>query len=135
MRLLDSRRLTGANLFLARPGAVVDVAVDGDDVELLSAAWRRHARRLLEELDWPVELAVRPFEGGVSLALAAPEDGLYAATELNEAALDAAREHSRFPDIPRHRQQHGNCKLKFKLQHHAALSEHYQNVNKFRREF
>lgn len=92
MRVLDSRRLTGPSLFLSRPGAVTDVSVREEDVELLVAAWRRHAKRLLDDLDWPVELGVRPFDGGVSLALAAPEDGLYAATELNEAALDAARD-------------------------------------------
>ena len=92
MRVLDSRRLTGPSLFLSRPGAVTDVSVREEDIELLVAAWRRHAKRLLEDLDWPVELSVRPFDGGVSLALAAPEDGLYAATELNEAALDAARD-------------------------------------------
>ena len=92
MRLLDSRRLTGANLFLSGPGAVIDVAVDDRDGELLVAAWRRHVRYLLEDIDWSGELAVRPFKGGVSLAIAAPPDGLYTATELNEAAWEAARD-------------------------------------------
>ena len=92
MRLLDSRRLTGANLFLSGPGAVIDVAVDDRDGELLVAAWRRHVRYLLEDIDWSPDLAVRPFEGGVSLAIAAPPDGLYTATELNEAAWEAARD-------------------------------------------
>lgn len=92
MRLLDSRRLTGASLFLSGPGAVIDVAVNDDDRDLLAAAWRRHVSRLLHELDWPVVVAVRPFDGGLSLAIAAPEDGLYTATELNEAAWDAARD-------------------------------------------
>lgn len=92
MRLLDSRRLTGAGLMLKAPGAVIDVAVDDDERELLVAAWRRHAARLLRELDWPVVTVDRAFAGGVSLALEAPVDGLYAATELNEAAFDAARD-------------------------------------------
>ena len=35
-------------------------------------------------------LAVRPFAGGVSLALTAPIDALYAATDVNEAAWEAA---------------------------------------------
>jgi UDP-N-acetylmuramyl tripeptide synthase len=93
MRLLDSRRLTGANLFLPRAGAVLDIAVADEDRDLLCAAWTRHARRLLAELDWEdEELALRPFAGGVSLALSAPADGLYTATELNEAAWEAARD-------------------------------------------
>ena len=93
MRLLDSRRLTGANFLLPRAGAVMDIAVSDQERELLIAAWRLHARRLLEELDWDDEqLAVRPFDGGVSLALSAPEDGLYTATELNETAYEAARD-------------------------------------------
>lgn len=92
MHLLDSRRLTGASMFLDLPGAVLDLAVADDEKTLLAEAWRLHARRLLEELDWPVQLATRPFEGGLSVALAAPRDGLYTATELNEAAWDAARD-------------------------------------------
>ncbi|WP_439101093.1 Mur ligase family protein, partial [Congregibacter sp.] len=36
--------------------------------------------------------AVRPFDGGVSLGLSAPVDGLYTATELNETAFEAARD-------------------------------------------
>ncbi|WP_439106050.1 Mur ligase family protein [Congregibacter sp.] len=93
MRLLDSRRLTGANFLLSGPGAVLDISVDDSDRELLIAAWRRHAKRLLGQLDWDdEELAVRPFDGGVSLALSAPLDGLYTATELNETAYEAARD-------------------------------------------
>jgi cyanophycin synthetase len=93
MHLLDSRRLTGPNLFSERPGAVIDVAVAEDDVELLVAAWRRHARRLLDDLEWAEEqLVSRPFAGGVSLAVSAPADGLYTATELNETAWEAARD-------------------------------------------
>jgi hypothetical protein len=36
--------------------------------------------------------ARRPFAGGVSLAVSAPADGLYTATELNETAWEAARD-------------------------------------------
>lgn len=93
MRLLDSRRLTGANLLLQRPGAVLDIAVSDDLRELLVAAWKRHAQRLLDELDWGREtLVARPFLGGVSLGLSAPIDGLYTATELNETAWEGARD-------------------------------------------
>ena len=91
MKLLDSRRLTGPGLLLDGPGAVLDVSLGGNDAEQLISAWRRAAQRLLRDVGWADErLAVRHFEGGVSLALTAPVDGLYAATDLNERAWEAA---------------------------------------------
>jgi len=93
MRLLDSRRLTGASLFLGGPGAVIDVTVDEEDRGVLVAAWEHHARRLVADLAWAEnEFTARSFDGGVSLALAGPVDGLYTATEVNEAAWEAARD-------------------------------------------
>src|SRR4030042_7187568 len=91
MDVLDSRRLTGPGLLLDCPGAVLDVRLGGQDPDQAIAAWRNAARRLLAEVGWAdEELATRRFPGGVSLALTAPVDGLYAATELNERAWEAA---------------------------------------------
>ena len=88
--VLDSRRLTGPGVLLDVPGAVIDVRLEGS-VEPAIAAWRRSAGHLLEEVGWGNETLVsRRFPGGVSLALTAPVDGLYAATELNERAWEAA---------------------------------------------
>ena len=51
------------------------------------AAWRAAARRLLDAVGWSGERSPSaPFAGGASLALTAPPDALYAATDLNEAA-------------------------------------------------
>jgi UDP-N-acetylmuramyl tripeptide synthase len=88
----DSRRLTGPNILWRRPGAVLDVRVDdGDDGERAVAQWRRQARRILDGVGWHDEgLADRRFHGGVSLALSAPIDALYAATEVAEWAWEAA---------------------------------------------
>ena len=92
MQIHDSRRLTGPGLLLDGPGAVLDVRLDESIRERAVAAWERHARRLLAAVGWPGErLATRTFTDGVSLALSAPIDGLYVATELNERAWDAAR--------------------------------------------
>jgi UDP-N-acetylmuramyl tripeptide synthase len=89
--VLDSRRLTGPGLLLDRPGAVLDVRLDETDVERAIAAWHKAAGRLLAEVGWEKETSVsRRFPGGVSLALTAPVDGLYAATEINERAWEAA---------------------------------------------
>ena len=91
MDVLDSRRLTGPGLLLDCPGAVLDVRLGGLDPDQAVAAWKSAARRLLGEVGWADEqLITRPFPGGVSLALTAPVDGLYAATELNERAWEAA---------------------------------------------
>ncbi|HEX7337822.1 MAG TPA: Mur ligase family protein [Gemmatimonadales bacterium] len=88
--VLDSRRLTGPGVLLDGPGAVIDVRLE-DSVEQAIAAWRRSAGHLLEEVGWGNErLVSRRFPGGVSLAFTAPVDGLYAATELNERAWEAA---------------------------------------------
>ena len=57
MELRDSRRLTGPNLLMAGPGAVLDVAHPPGDpsAEALAASWCRHARRVLDALGWEGE--------------------------------------------------------------------------------
>jgi cyanophycin synthetase len=85
----DSRRLTGANLFFATTGAVLEcVGIDVDDAML--DAWRQRVLRASAHLGWPAPRAsARVHPGGASLALAAPPDQLYTATEVNEWALCA----------------------------------------------
>ena len=92
MEILESRRLTGPNLLLQdREGAILDVVFNPGEDEAVLAAWERHARRLLDAVGWPAETtAVRRFSGGASLAISAPFDALYAATDVNEQAWEAA---------------------------------------------
>jgi cyanophycin synthetase len=74
-------------------GAVVDVTLPGSRAEgdRIVAAWRAQARRILDALGWGTEeLHELRFPGGASLAFTAPADVLYAATEINEWAWDAA---------------------------------------------
>jgi UDP-N-acetylmuramyl tripeptide synthase len=103
MNILDSRRLTGPGLLLEGPGAVLDIHLDEPEREPAISAWRNAAVRLLQAVGWENEkLVSRAFAGGVSLALGAPIDGLYAATELNErawAAAAAEMEGRRAPDF------------------------------------
>ena len=81
IHVLDSRRLTGPSLLLDRPGAVLEVGLEPSQVKDAVAAWERAARQLLDAVGWPdQQLASRAFSGGVSLALTAPIDVLYAAT-------------------------------------------------------
>ena len=95
-----SRRLTGANRFFAGPGAQLETS--GVPVsDALLAAWRSRAVRARTHLGWDDEagdtasaarpgVAARVHAGGASLALAAPADALFTATEVNEWALCAA---------------------------------------------
>jgi len=86
----DSRRLTGPNLFFASTGAVLDVVgVPIDDA--LIAAWRGRVGRAGARLGWVNrQVAVRRHANGASLAIAAPYDQLFLATEVNEWALCAS---------------------------------------------
>lgn len=87
MELSDSRRLTGANAISDRPGAVVDVTIDEARRDDFVRRWQRAARAVLDAVGWTDEqLALRRCEGGLSLAISAPIDALYAATEVNEWA-------------------------------------------------
>jgi UDP-N-acetylmuramyl tripeptide synthase len=91
MKLLDSRRLTGPNLLWDLEGAVLDVALSDEEAAPVTEAWVRQAGRILEAVGWPAEeLCVRRFPGGANLGLSAQIDRLYAATEVNEWALEAA---------------------------------------------
>lgn len=104
MRVLDSRRLTGPNLLQKREGAVLDISLEteeGDAGVAAIAAWRERARALLDAVGWGgEEVAVRRFPGGASLALSAPVDSLYAATEVNEEAWRAAEAVVRGEPLP-----------------------------------
>jgi cyanophycin synthetase len=87
----DSRRLTGPNLVTDRPGAVLEVELAEESADEVVRAWEEEARRALAALGWDGErLAVRRYPGGASLAMTAPIDALYAATEVNEWAWTAA---------------------------------------------
>src|SRR5918997_2115995 len=91
MQVLDSRRLTGPGLLLNGPGAVLEVRLEDSLREPAIRAWEAAAHRLLQAVGWHHEkVATRSFAGGVSLAITAPIDGLYAATELNERAWAVA---------------------------------------------
>jgi UDP-N-acetylmuramyl tripeptide synthase len=112
MRILDSRRLTGPNLLLDGPGAILDVALTGLDPDAAISAWRAALSPLLEAVGWgDARMATRAYPGGLLLAFSAPLDALYAATEVNEAAWYSAaetlgggetpREHHQDPHDPR----------------------------------
>ena len=85
-----SRRLTGPNLFFAGTGAQLETCGFDPDAGLL-AEWRARVARARAHLRWRTPgVVARVHARGASLALAAPCDQLYVATEVNEWALCAA---------------------------------------------
>lgn len=91
MEVLDSRRLTGPNLIWDLPSAVLDVRCGEHSPVEVVGAWRTQLERMLEALQWPdPKLGHKLVKEGVCLALAAPIDALYAATDLNDWAAGAA---------------------------------------------
>ena len=89
IELLDSRRLTGPNLFSDRPGAILDVTINGIPADQVIATWSEQAGLLMKELGWSERNTCwRVFNGGANLVINAPIDILYAACELNEVAFN-----------------------------------------------
>jgi cyanophycin synthetase len=77
-------------LFFASPGAVLELVGAPLDEDLI-AAWRGRVERAGARLGWTLHRSVaRRHAGGASLAIAAPLDQLFLATEVNEWALCAA---------------------------------------------
>lgn len=86
----DSRRLTGANLFFDGTGAVLEAAPAACAGGVL-ADWRARVANARADLGWAEgPIVARSHAGGASLALAAPLDQLFTATEVNEWALWSA---------------------------------------------
>ena len=84
----DSRRLTGANLYFAVPGAVLDTSIGVDFDDGAESTWNDCIARARAALHWPSGASViRRHATGVTLAIAAPIDQLFTATEVNEWAL------------------------------------------------
>jgi len=90
LKLKDSRRLTGANLFWNLPAAIIDVTIEGPQVPVIRA-WETAAVALLDAVGYPDEkTCYRVFDGGASLLISAPIDVMYSMCELNEVAWASA---------------------------------------------
>jgi cyanophycin synthetase len=86
-RILDSRRLTGANWYSRVPGAILEVAVVDDGARRAVDHWPYEARTLAEALGWPAgEYVARHGQGNACCFLSAPLDALMTATLVAEQA-------------------------------------------------
>lgn len=103
MMLTDSRRLTGPSLVLDSPGAAAEISLPEENKIKAIALWIAHVRELLDAVGWTEEqTATREYNGGATLAITAPMDALYAATEIVEAAWEYAQaqiEGRKTPDV------------------------------------
>ncbi len=119
------RRLTGPSLFVPQAGAVIDVAFDPDDDDvLLLALWQQEARRLLDGLGWTTAVvAVHRLIGGASLAVTAPPDGLYTATEIVEWAWENAIDRYRQAEPPPFEEAMGKLGSWWAEEQDAALAQ------------
>jgi cyanophycin synthetase len=87
LSLDDNRRLTGKNLLSDQPGAIIDAFVSGIDKLVVVNIWSIYVNRLFKSVDWSNEkIYSRIFEDGISIAISAPMDALYAACDLIELA-------------------------------------------------
>lgn len=93
IKITDSRRLTGPNLFWAKAGAILDISIENIDPNKVINIWKKHCHDLLDALNWqPEQITSRLYESGASLVISAPIDCLYAATEITEAAFAMTQE-------------------------------------------
>lgn len=70
---------------------MLDIGVAASRDDALLAAWRSRIDRAAAHLGWPApRTVIRKHTGGATLALTAPVDQLFLATEVNEWALCAA---------------------------------------------
>lgn len=102
----DSRRLTGFNVYFRGIGAALETSAIAPDDDLLDG-WRTRVAQMRAALGWPdAPLAVRRHASGASLALQAPLDQLFTATEVNEWAWLATLSARRGVDVGLHAPGH-----------------------------
>ena len=85
MELLDSRRLTGPNLFWNKLSAIAEIDTGTLDSTVVETTWKKYLQRMLDAVDWgTADTSSRQFPDFLAVIFAAPMDALYAATEVNE---------------------------------------------------
>ncbi len=87
----DSRRLTGPNFFFFATGAVLEARGVATMDPHVHVRWRQLVGQMSTALGWAdVQITARPHRTGTTLALSAPIDQLFTATEVNEWAWETA---------------------------------------------
>ena len=101
---------------------MLDVSLLPGEAEAAVAAWQEQVRRLLDAVGWRDEqTSVWRFPGGASLAISAPIDVLYAATEVNETAWLAAEAVLRGESVPDVEEAAGRLRAEIAREQSPAL--------------
>lgn len=89
IELDDVRRLTGPNLLWDKPGAILDVLLQGVDKPQVLQLWHKWIDLLLVEFGWAEQMhTYREHRYGFNFAVSAPMDALYTACDVAELAWD-----------------------------------------------
>ena len=124
LELDEARRLTGANLLWEKPGAIVDVLIDGIEPQLVSQSWQKWMRQTLDDFSWQdQQMITREYEGGASFAISAPMDALYVACELVEFAWDCCVAELQSQSLPDRDAQLDELRNQLAEQAHPQLLE------------
>lgn len=79
-------------MVLDGPGAAAEISLLEEEKHRAIGLWVTHVHELLDAVGWVDETsATREYQGGATLAITAPIDALYAATEIVEAAWEYAQ--------------------------------------------
>jgi cyanophycin synthetase len=91
MELVDSRRLTGPNVWLPVPGAVIEIHGPDEKVDSFAALYRSALNDTLKALGWKgKKIEVSRHHEGAILAFEADIDALYSATEVADSVFARA---------------------------------------------
>jgi cyanophycin synthetase len=114
LTLDDCRRITGKSLLWEKPGSILDAFVCGIEKQHVVDQWTIYIKQLFDDVNWSAEtICFRIFEDGISLAISAPMDALYAACEINETAWNLTCEHFSQDERLVKSQEHENLTLSY----------------------
>ena len=101
LELDEARRLTGPNLLWEKPGAIVDVFIQGIGKQKVAECWQAWVQQILAEFGWGSEQSTfRLHDDGANLAISAPFDALYTACEVAELAWNCCAAELAQEDLP-----------------------------------
>lgn len=124
MEFLDARRLTGPSLLFDGPASILDIACTRDEADTIEPCWRTSVSRMCLALGWAEPtFARKDLAGGVSLAVTAPIDALYAASEINEWAWEVVRAALVGNDEPDFGEAAARIAAEYDEERHPALLE------------
>lgn len=88
LTLDEVRRLTGPNLLSNKPGAILDVFIEGVSSLTVVETWLEKLQCCFDALNWQENYYTRFYQGGASVSISAPMDLLYSACDVLELSWE-----------------------------------------------